>query len=180
MASQRQPRRTEEHTMGTATAPQIRYITGLAASREVGSLAPFLTTEALTHLSGHNASRMIDALLAKPVKVSERRDAAPAAELEAGMYRKADGRIYKVQRAVHGSGKMTAKQLIAPSADGAYAARFEYQGLASRFVAADERMSLEEARQYGALYGVCCVCARTLTDEDSIAAGIGPVCAKGF
>lgn len=31
------------------------------------------------------------------------------------------------------------------------------------------------------LYGVCCRCGRTLTDENSISEGIGPICAtKGF
>lgn len=39
-----------------------------------------------------------------------------------------------------------------------------------------ERMTVEQAAEYGKLYGVCAVCGRTLTDESSIAAGIGPVC----
>lgn len=30
---------------------------------------------------------------------------------------------------------------------------------------------------YGKRFGVCCVCNRTLTDPDSIEAGIGPICA---
>lgn len=34
-----------------------------------------------------------------------------------------------------------------------------------------------EARANGLRWGVCCVCNRTLTDADSVAAGIGPVCA---
>jgi hypothetical protein len=39
-----------------------------------------------------------------------------------------------------------------------------------------EPMTLEVAQQYGKLYGVCAICGRTLTDEKSIADGIGPVC----
>lgn len=34
--------------------------------------------------------------------------------------------------------------------------------------------------KYGSLYGICCVCGRTLTDESSIAAGIGPICSQKF
>lgn len=44
-------------------------------------------------------------------------------------------------------------------------------------VAADP---LNAAIAYGKRYGKCSVCARTLTDEDSINRGIGPVCAQRF
>lgn len=36
------------------------------------------------------------------------------------------------------------------------------------------------ATTYGKAWGVCCVCSRTLTNEVSIARGIGPICAEGF
>lgn len=39
---------------------------------------------------------------------------------------------------------------------------------------------LNAAIAYGKRYGKCSVCARTLTDEDSINRGIGPVCAERF
>lgn len=39
-------------------------------------------------------------------------------------------------------------------------------------------LTVEEAAAQGRLYGFCIVCSRRLTDEESIAAGIGPVCAK--
>lgn len=93
-----------------------------------------------------------------------------------GMYRK-DGRIFKVQIAIHGSGKPYAKELI-QFGEG-QDARFEYaQGMVYKLNPSD-MMTLEEAKEFGALYGVCCVCGRLLTDEKSIEAGIGPVCAKG-
>ena len=44
-------------------------------------------------------------------------------------------------------------------------------------VAADP---LNAAIAYGKRYGKCSVCARALTDEDSINRGIGPVCAERF
>lgn len=39
---------------------------------------------------------------------------------------------------------------------------------------------LNSAIAYGKRYGKCSVCARTLTDEESINRGIGPVCAERF
>ena len=106
----------------------------------------------------------------------------------------ADGRIFKVQRAVNGSGNLYAKELLTEAVghcggceacDGedlclTYDARFEYAAGAMRLLSAETAMSLEQAKTYGALYGTCCACGRTLTDEASIAAGIGPVCAEKF
>jgi hypothetical protein len=39
---------------------------------------------------------------------------------------------------------------------------------------------LENMRAYGQRTGICCVCNRTLTNEDSIGQGIGPICASNF
>lgn len=91
--------------------------------------------------------------------------------------------VYKVQKAVHGSGHLYAKRLIlqqdAPGMQ--LKATFVYAKGAMRTLAEQGRkMTLEEAKEFGALYGVCCVCGRTLTDENSIEAGIGPVCAGKF
>lgn len=109
------------------------------------------------------ASELIDWLISLP-------DArVTVTELEQGMYRR-DGRIFKVQRAVHGSGNLYAKELV----DGS----FQYAAGEVRKLRPEHRMTLDEAKEYGALYGVCVVCARTLTDEKSIAAGIGPICAR--
>jgi len=36
------------------------------------------------------------------------------------------------------------------------------------------------AKAYGRRFGVCCCCGRELTAEDSIEAGIGPICAERF
>lgn len=96
---------------------------------------------------------------------------------EAGMYKNPEtGDIFKVQVAVHGSGQLYAKKLVPPS-DFGEKATFDYAPGAVRQLRADWRMTLEEAKEFGALYGTCCVCGRTLTRETSIEAGIGPVCA---
>jgi len=90
-----------------------------------------------------------------------------------GMYKMADGTIVKVQYAVNGSGRLYAKRLVVDGDHGT----FEYEpGLIGRLAPTD-RMTVEEAAAFGRLYGFCVVCGRTLTDEVSIATGIGPVCA---
>lgn len=40
------------------------------------------------------------------------------------------------------------------------------------------RVQGDTVRAYGELYGQCMICGRTLTNEESIEAGIGPVCAS--
>lgn len=70
------------------------------------------------------------------------------------------------------SGKPYAKKLDMASG------RFEYApGAMKHLVSEATPLSLEIAKKYGALYGRCMICGRTLTDEGSIEAGIGPICA---
>lgn len=84
--------------------------------------------------------------------------------------------IFKVQAAIHGSKHLYAKRLIAQEGGGAKG-RFEFEKGAISKLTPEDRLSLEDAKKYGAIYGVCIVCGALLTDEDSIEAGIGPVCA---
>lgn len=105
-------------------------------------------------------------------------------ELTDGMYRK-DGEIYKVQVAVHGSKRLYAKKLVKldeprQMAKGVRTHEFEYASGAIRTLTPADKMTLEEAKAWGALYGTCCCCGALLTDENSIEAGIGPICAKKF
>lgn len=44
----------------------------------------------------------------------------------------------------------------------------------------EHRLTLEEAKEFGSLYGVCCRCGRRLTNETSKANGIGPICEGKF
>jgi hypothetical protein len=106
---------------------------------------------------------------------------------EAGMYRilvddpdaegGQTGRIFKVQLAVHGSGRFYAKELL-PGSDDDGDWKFVYTPGAINLLFAEDRMTIEDAAKFGQIYGVCCRCGLTLTDEKSIKAGIGPICAK--
>lgn len=132
------------------------------------------------------ASKMIDWLRALPFKADAPVPApAPKAErveLEDGMYL-VDGNYYKVQHAVHGSGNQYAKLAViesVPGSEGAgsdtWTVSFEYARGAIAKIRPEHKLTYEQAKEFGMIYGTCCRCGRTLTDELSIALGIGPVC----
>jgi hypothetical protein len=68
-------------------------------------------------------------------------------------------------------GKVTGSRLFTVSA---------VSGEVEREIIAAAHDPLNAAIAYGKRYGKCSVCARTLTDEASIARGIGPVCAANY
>lgn len=88
-------------------------------------------------------------------------------------------RIFKVQQALD-SDRLYAKELIRTEGDSEHDSFVYTPGAMKTIAQFGRKMTLDEAKQYGALYGTCCVCGRRLTNEKSIAAKIGPVCAKKF
>jgi len=161
------------------TYKQRAYIAALVAQREVP--VPEDLDGLLDVMTRETASETIDRLRAYPLRqVTAAAIASIAASAKAdlvvGIYRlPEDGTIVKVQKAVHGSGKLYAKRLVEATG------KFAYEpGLVFQVQAAGVKLTLADAQQYGKLYGMCVVCARTLTDETSIADGIGPVCKKKF
>jgi hypothetical protein len=165
-----------------ASQKQFDFIKSLLASKQTtpeidARVQTFREAAMAGTMTSSQASGLIDTL-----KVLPRKAEPEQAPLEAGMYRSGTT-IYKVYCTVHGSRRMCAKELVLDEvAEGeAPTAHFEYRGLATRFVKADQRLSLEQAKEFGVIYGVCCKCGTTLTDENSIANGIGPVCGgKGW
>jgi hypothetical protein len=115
-------------------------------------------------------------------RIMDEQSARPAASgvavepVTEGMYRTPEDVIYKVVKAVHGSGRLYAQRLEIEGNSG----RFEYAGGAIRSLRAEWKMTLEQAKAFGSLYGFCVRCGATLTDDVSIKAGIGPVCAGRF
>ena len=167
-----------------ASDKQVGYARSLVANRdwEVGSGASRFgalvkAIEAGEPVESQTASAFIDWVRECPRVVTTRKattETPGAAVTQDGMYRTADGTIYKVQVAVHGSGNLYAKRLVLDPSGGD--ARFEYEPGAITRLRPSDRMTLEQAKEFGRLYGVCCKCGATLTDEVSIEAGIGPVC----
>lgn len=117
------------------------------------------------------ASKQIGKGVTAIAAAKEKYAAAFRAEFSAGMWTIGE-RIFKVQESPE-SGRLYAKELVG--------GRFEYAPGALRDLRANGvKMTLEQAAEYGRLYGICCMCGRVLTDEESIAAGIGPVCSAKF
>lgn len=81
-----------------------------------------------------------------------------------------DGTAYKVQLNQAGT-NLYGKKLV----DGSWEFVPGVVGLLTRGNA--QPLSEELAAKLGHLYGSCVICSRRLTDEDSIAKGIGPICA---
>lgn len=103
-----------------------------------------------------------------------------------GMWTTEDGkRIFKVQIAHHGSGQLYTKELVEEKFSDDVPSVWEFQMFRGgmtflRKTAGIRQMSLEEAMEFGRLYGICCKCGRVLTNEESIALGIGPICRGAF
>lgn len=163
----------EVRTSDLATEAQVRLLQALVGPQ----------TDLPADLTRTDASKLIDGLKAAGRTPQEVRTSGP--DLEDGMYRLATGEVYKVQTAVHGSGRQYAKKLVALDEPrelkrGTRTHEFAYEAGAIRKLTAADRMTLEQAAEFGALYGTCACCGLTLTDEKSIAAGIGPKCAEKF
>ena len=145
-----------------ASEKQIEFIKSLAASKGVE-----VDTE---NMGAKQASAKIDEL--KTLADAPKTKVANRPELEDGMYQTGDD-IFKVQHAVNGSGRQYAKKLVNY---GNNEFGFEFApGMVGK-LKAENRMTREQAEEFGKLYGTCCVCGRTLTDEKSIERGVGPVC----
>ena len=159
--------------MNFATPRQVAFIVRLLTEKNLAGTPYAGLFDAPKDLTVREASSMIDALMPLPRAggaAGSARSTAPE-----GMHRIGDA-IYKVQKAVHGSGRLYAKRLVRSGESWS----FEFApGMVQR-LSESTRMTLTEAREWGALYGTCCACGRTLTDETSIANGIGPVCGSKF
>jgi hypothetical protein len=89
---------------------------------------------------------------------------------EIGVY-KHEGDFYRVREGR--SGYLYAELIVVDPSG----VSFEYSKGTIRKLYAEDRITLTEAAEFGRCFGACCVCGRTLTNPDSIEAGIGPICA---
>lgn len=183
-----------EHTTTKATDKQVKYIADLSNKKawHVGSTLTdhqraqvWAARKGTLNLDKKAASELIKAMLALPERMlaadglssstevvrtqeakAEARYAAPE-----GIYFH-DGDYYKVVQAVNGSGRLYARRCDKGTGKFShYATGMVYE------LTESERVTAEQAKAFGDLYGMCMICGRTLTDDDSIARGIGPICA---
>lgn len=168
-----------------ATTKQTEFLIKLATERAYALPA--------TPMSKSRASQLISMLLTmpkasidRPLNLDSDRDMYEALDAERvnepGMYRLANGDIFKVQKA-KGSENLYAKKLTPIMGkrlnenDEIVGWEFIYEKGAMRSLTRGDRLSLADAKAFGIQYGVCCVCGATLKDATSVANGIGPICA---
>lgn len=164
-----------------ATERQVSFLRQLATERVCG-ISPDAMAEAASRITKAEASKWITAALAKPRKVEAQAETVQAyvpdaEEVPAGRYAvDIDGRLgfFVIDRPEKGRwvGFVFVRQL---SSDTEYPVRGERRNLVLAAVKASPRAA---AIRYGRELGQCGVCGRTLTDEASRAAGIGPRCAE--
>jgi hypothetical protein len=167
---------------------EVRRCSGIDSSAKPASSWSLRSPgESPAHAAAVHAQRLPKAVVQDRYG-SDHPDAAPVQPTKTraaeGMYRKV-GTIYKVQKAVHGSQQNYAKRLVETLTVDKNGKRkrkwkFEYAPGFVYELRAEHALTIEQAKEFGALYGTCCVCGRTLTKEESIEAGIGPICAEKF
>lgn len=161
-----------------ATPKQVSYAMSLQAQRADEN--DHVSEADYAAMTRKEMSAAIDHLLSLPKPDKAQRTVAVSAVLEDGMYYVEDtNEVFKVYH-TRTSGAQCVKRLdIVKEATATTPAvgRFTYLGAVAKHLPAKaQRMSLESAKALGRIYGFCVKCAATLTDETSIASGIGPVC----
>ena len=116
-------------------------------------------------MTGRQAGTWLDFLFAQPDKPVE------GAVSEPGLYA-ADGKYFKVQANRAGTNLYAKKLVISESGR----SPFVYEGGAIRTLKASEKLTGEQARQFGLTTGVCVNCGERLEDPISIAIGLGTTC----
>lgn len=173
----------------TPTNAQLTYIMDLiSAVEEPVECWAETTRSAITDgvkagtFTKQHASRTIDSLRGmkrkpRPTAMNTGTQSSTAITRD-GMYRNpSTGKIFKVQKAAHGSGKLYAKLLTMEEIEDGWKARFQYAPGMIRDLRPEWRMTLADAKEFGALYGTCLRCGATLTREESIDRAMGLVCA---
>jgi hypothetical protein len=137
-----------------ATDSQLAYLGSLIAKS--GSSTVLSPT-----LSVSEASALIEQL-----------KGAAAELVPEGIYRRSiDGVMFRVQSSE--SGRRYAKTLLTTGG-------WDYERGAVFTLKLAERLTLQQVIEWGLDTGVCAVCGRLLSNAKSVAAGIGPICAKGY
>jgi hypothetical protein len=158
-----------------ATPKQFAFIKTLLAEREIDSDEQALVDAARERaqrgeMSTKDASGMIEWLMTLPKQQqSSEGGEQGGGDPEPGIYVHDDA-LYRVKISKAGH---------------AYAQRWddgtwEYVGRSAPFRSLSEQISAERAAEFGHVTGQCVFCMRELTDERSIAAGYGPVCADYY
>ena len=149
------------------TARQLAFIVKLYSERAVAY--PIPADEDLGTLTCKQASKMIGALLALPMKAAVEAPEVPEGRFAVDL--NGTLRFYVVQ---YGKGRWEGRTFVSrQSSDNLFKISPAERAAAVKLIAADPKAATV---RYGRELGVCGVCGKVLTDEESRATGIGPVC----
>ena len=144
----------------SATIKQTEFIVRLCAERGIAVSVDFGT------LTKSAASAEISRLLALP-RITKSAEVSVAGVNSVGVFRNAEGVFFRVVKSRE-SGKLYAKKF-----DGR---KFVYAQGAIAGLSESDRLTVEDAAAFGFEFGVCVWCGAELSDPESVARGIGPVC----
>lgn len=94
---------------------------------------------------------------------------APTGAEDGATYRAPNGAVFHAYKGQQ-SGRLLLKLWDAE------AEVFSYYAAATRLPAGSVKLSTEEMQEFGRATGTCAICMLHLTDDESVARGIGPVC----
>jgi hypothetical protein len=118
--------------------------------------------------------KQIEAVEASMAKAKASAPASVNPVTEIGMYRNADGVVYRVKYNKDKSG-MYAMRFVPEGTTKSERIVFE-RGAFYRLTAS-MRMTVAECAELGLLYSMCVICGADLTDPKSVARGMGSTCA---
>ena len=159
-----------------ATAPQLNFINSLRIQRAEA----ILTADEARALDVRGASREIDRLKALPV-VAQAPRAAEVRLLDglpASKYSVVEGGVRTFWEVKSYKGHAYLRLLV--GAPGEFQRVRVGEGRAIEVVAAIRVNPLEAAQAYATHYTCCAVCGADLSDETSVALGLGPICRRRF
>jgi hypothetical protein len=153
--------------MSTITTAQLGYIAKLNQQlADLGISSKVAPSATATITDGSRAIEELKELVAKARTTSR-----PQLVTEGVYRRSADGLMFRVQ--LSEKGNSYAKTLLPSGGWG-------YEKGAIYTLKQEERLSLAQLEEWGLSTGVCALCSRLLSTAESVARGIGPICAKRY
>ena len=152
-----------------ATQKQISFIKDLASARgQTEMVEETLTTKMVTK---QMASKMIDDLKKLPKLKS------PDGVVEPGFYLMGDT-VYKVRWNMSKTNMYAVVLTKLANPDGHKKAKWDYAAGMMAKLKSHMKLTVEQAAALGHENGYCMICGIELTNPESVARGIGPVCIK--
>lgn len=173
------------YTYAPPSPKQVTFLRALAGERQLAELGT-TSEERVATVDERLQARMLDKFDA--MRLIDRLKAAPydqgGVAVGVGVYQH-NGTIYVVRKNRTNEG-LQARRLVEiggrrlTEADTVVNIEFVYDRDALLQLRPEDKMTLEEAREFVIRYGRCIACDTPLSDATSVERGIGPVCVKKF